>query len=98
MRKCLNVLQACHLAYSTINEKNVYLCTGNPLPADIEIILDRCMNTDLQATYECKTKYHMHIEMLYFHIPFISVYIHFIEFIFLIVIFVYISMFVYCCE
>lgn len=44
MRKCLNILQATHMAYPEVNEENVYLCTGNPLPSDIEAILSCMLN------------------------------------------------------
>ncbi|CAK4495131.1 unnamed protein product [Aphanomyces euteiches] len=35
MRRILNILQATNMAHDVVNEANVYLCTGNPLPADI---------------------------------------------------------------
>ncbi|CAI0393162.1 unnamed protein product [Linum tenue] len=38
MRKALNILQATHMASQHITEEAVYLCTGNPLPKDIEQI------------------------------------------------------------
>ncbi|KAL8267229.1 hypothetical protein R6Q59_004573 [Mikania micrantha] len=38
MRKALNILQSTHMASKLINEEAVYLCTGNPLPKDIEQI------------------------------------------------------------
>lgn len=44
MRKVLNVLQSCHMAYGSVTEANVYLCTGNPLPSDINAILHTLMN------------------------------------------------------
>ncbi|TXG53005.1 hypothetical protein EZV62_022174 [Acer yangbiense] len=36
MRKALNILQSTHMASQQITEEVVYLCTGNPLPKDIE--------------------------------------------------------------
>ncbi|XVE95516.1 hypothetical protein REPUB_Repub02eG0104200 [Reevesia pubescens] len=38
MRKALNILQSTHMASQQITEEAVYLCTGNPLPKDIEQI------------------------------------------------------------
>ncbi|XP_060214487.1 replication factor C subunit 3 [Lycium barbarum] len=38
MRKALNILQSTHMASQLITEEAVYLCTGNPLPKDIEQI------------------------------------------------------------
>ncbi|TVU28757.1 hypothetical protein EJB05_20289 [Eragrostis curvula] len=38
MRKALNILQASHMASQQITEESVYLCTGNPMPKDIEQI------------------------------------------------------------
>ncbi|KAI7741736.1 hypothetical protein M8C21_000580 [Ambrosia artemisiifolia] len=38
MRKALNILQSTHMASPQITEEAVYLCTGNPLPKDIEQI------------------------------------------------------------
>ncbi|XP_015077024.1 replication factor C subunit 3 [Solanum pennellii] len=38
MRKALNILQSTHMASQQISEDAVYLCTGNPLPKDIEQI------------------------------------------------------------
>lgn len=38
MRRILNILQATSMAHDVVNEANVYLCTGNPLPKDVEAI------------------------------------------------------------
>ncbi|KAJ4792774.1 Replication factor C subunit 3 [Rhynchospora pubera] len=38
MRKALNILQSTHMASQHIDEEAVYLCTGNPMPKDIEQI------------------------------------------------------------
>jgi len=51
MRKCLNVLQAAQMAYPLVNEEAVYLCTGNPLPRDIESILDNLLNQNFEAAF-----------------------------------------------
>jgi len=44
MRKVLNVLQATNMAFGIVNEENVYKCTGNPLPRDIEKIINILFN------------------------------------------------------
>lgn len=51
MRKCLNVLQACHLAYDVVDEDNVYLCTGNPRPADVTAIMTTLLNERYSDAY-----------------------------------------------
>eukprot|EP01128_Nolandella_sp_AFSM9_P007442 TRINITY_DN407_c1_g1_i1.p1 TRINITY_DN407_c1_g1~~TRINITY_DN407_c1_g1_i1.p1 ORF type:complete len:379 (+),score=86.19 TRINITY_DN407_c1_g1_i1:101-1138(+) len=52
MRKILNVLQATSMAYEEVNERNVYLCTGNPLPADIRQIAQWMLNLDFKEALE----------------------------------------------
>ncbi|XP_052202462.1 replication factor C subunit 5 [Diospyros lotus] len=44
MRKALNILQSTHMASQQITEEAVYLCTGNPLPKDIEQISHWLLN------------------------------------------------------
>ncbi|WCJ44382.1 replication factor C subunit 3 [Euphorbia peplus] len=44
MRKALNILQSTHMASPQITEEAVYLCTGNPLPKDIEQICHWLLN------------------------------------------------------
>jgi len=51
MRKCLNVMQACHLSYPVINEDSVYSCTGNPQPKVITHILDVLLNKNFQEAF-----------------------------------------------
>eukprot|EP00455_Lapot_gusevi_P053413 TRINITY_DN8321_c0_g2_i1.p1 TRINITY_DN8321_c0_g2~~TRINITY_DN8321_c0_g2_i1.p1 ORF type:complete len:335 (+),score=51.35 TRINITY_DN8321_c0_g2_i1:74-1078(+) len=48
MRKCLNVMQATSLAFPEVNAENVYTCTGNPLPSDIESIVGILFNSSFQ--------------------------------------------------
>ena len=54
MRRALNVLQACHAAYDTIGETEVYNCTGSPHPSDIETIVNSMLSdeftTSIQST------------------------------------------------
>ena len=52
MRKSLNVMQACHLAYDVINENNVYACTGNPLPSDMKLMLNVLNNEPIKKAFE----------------------------------------------
>ena len=52
MRKSLNVLQACHMAYSEINELAVYSSTGNPLPSDLKLMLSMLNNQPFQVAFE----------------------------------------------
>ncbi|UZJ56341.1 hypothetical protein CBS101457_005661 [Exobasidium rhododendri] len=52
MRRALNVLQACHAAYDRIDEIAVYNCTGTPLPADVEKIVDTMMNAEFTAAHK----------------------------------------------
>ena len=51
MRRALNVLQACHAAYETIDEVAVYNCTGSPQPADLEEILNSMMQDEFTTAY-----------------------------------------------
>jgi len=63
MRKVLNILQSTGLAYSitmnpeegndavVLNEDHFYLCTGAPLPADIEKIVDFMLTLDITSAF-----------------------------------------------
>jgi replication factor C subunit 3/5 len=52
MRKCLNVLQATHLAYPKVSLETVCLCTGNPLPKEITLILHTVLNSSFKESFE----------------------------------------------
>jgi replication factor C subunit 3/5 len=52
MRKCINVLQATFAAYSLVNEENVYLCTGKPLPSDINEIVTLLLNSTFVEAFQ----------------------------------------------
>ncbi|KAH6759205.1 replication factor C subunit 3 [Perilla frutescens var. frutescens] len=60
MRKALNILQSTHMASQKITEEAVYLCTGNPLPKDIELIsgwlLNEPFTTSSKRISEMKTR------------------------------------------
>ncbi|KAF9289862.1 hypothetical protein BGZ68_008461 [Mortierella alpina] len=51
MRRALNILQACHAGYDTVDEDAVYNCTGNPHPADIETIVNSMLTEDFTTAY-----------------------------------------------
>lgn len=52
MRKALNILQSTHMASQQITEEAVYLCTGNPLPKDIEQISHWLLNEPFAVSYK----------------------------------------------
>jgi len=52
MRRVVNILQASALAFPVVNETNVYLCTGNPLPDDIRKILDWLLNSKFEDAFQ----------------------------------------------
>jgi replication factor C subunit 3/5 len=54
MRRALNVLQACHAAYDTVDETAVYNCTGNPHPKDVEAVVQSMMRDEFGTSYECE--------------------------------------------
>ncbi|KAF5725319.1 replication factor C subunit 3-like [Tripterygium wilfordii] len=60
MRKALNILQSTHMASQQITEEAVYLCTGNPLPKDIEQIsywlLNESFSESFKRTSEIKAR------------------------------------------
>ncbi|KAG2281989.1 hypothetical protein Bca52824_053209 [Brassica carinata] len=52
MRKTMNILQSTHMASVKITEEEVYLCTGNPLPKDIEQISHWLLNQSFAESYK----------------------------------------------
>lgn len=52
MRRALNVLQACHAAYDLTGEAEVYNCTGNPHPSDIETVVNSMLTDEFTTAYE----------------------------------------------
>lgn len=52
MRKALNILQSTHMASQQITEEAVYLCTGNPLPKDIEQISYWLLNEQFADSFK----------------------------------------------
>ncbi|CAM0147361.1 unnamed protein product [Urochloa decumbens] len=52
MRKALNILQSTHMASQQITEEAVYLCTGNPMPKDIEEIAFWLLNEPFSTSFK----------------------------------------------
>ncbi|KAJ4475058.1 P-loop containing nucleoside triphosphate hydrolase protein [Lentinula aciculospora] len=52
MRRALNVLQACHAAYDITTETEIYNCTGNPHPSDIEIIVKSMLSDEFTTAHQ----------------------------------------------
>nr|BAB16439.1 replication factor C 36kDa subunit [Oryza sativa Japonica Group] len=57
MRKALNILQSTHMASKQITEEAVYLCTGNPMPKDIEQIAYWLLNESFSTSFKCILNY-----------------------------------------
>lgn len=62
-RHCFNTmltplppLQSCHMAFETVDQDAVHLCTGNPLPRDIEQAVHWLFNSSFREAYE--SEYH----------------------------------------
>jgi len=52
MRKVLNILQSCYMAFGEVTEDNVYTCTGHPLRSDITNIVNWSLNEDFSSAYK----------------------------------------------
>ncbi|KIL69291.1 hypothetical protein M378DRAFT_157538 [Amanita muscaria Koide BX008] len=55
MRRALNVLQACHAAYDLTGETEIYNCTGNPHPSDIETVVNSMLTDEFTTSYRMIT-------------------------------------------
>ena len=51
MRRVINVLQSCHMAFGDVTEDNVYTCTGHPLRSDITNIVNWALNEDFTTGF-----------------------------------------------
>jgi len=51
MRKVINILQSCSMAFDIVNEDNVYTCVGHPLKIDITNIVNWALNDDFSIAY-----------------------------------------------
>ncbi|GIL70670.1 hypothetical protein Vretimale_3774 [Volvox reticuliferus] len=56
MRRSLNILQSCHMAFDLLDEQAVYMCTGNPMPSDINQVLTWLLNDAVADVFEKVTK------------------------------------------
>jgi replication factor C subunit 3/5 len=52
MRRALNILQACYAAYDITTETEIYSCTGNPHPSDIETVVNSMMSDEFTTSYQ----------------------------------------------
>lgn len=57
MRRALNVLQACHAAYDIVGEDEIYSCTGNPHPSDIETVVNSMLSDEFTTSYASELIY-----------------------------------------
>ena len=51
MRKCLNIMQATHMSFGNITEESVYICTGQPMPKEIEYILNMLLTKSVKEAF-----------------------------------------------
>lgn len=51
MRKVLNVLQATAAGFPAVDATNVYACTGNPTPADVNVVLQSLLADDIRTAH-----------------------------------------------
>jgi len=51
MRKVINILQSCSMAFPIVNEDNVYTCVGHPLKVDITNIVNWALNEEFKVAY-----------------------------------------------
>ena len=52
LRRVLNLLQACHMAYPEVNENAIYLTAGAAVPVVIENMLHQLLNGSFQEAYD----------------------------------------------
>lgn len=52
MRKVINILQSCAMAFDEVTEDNVYTCVGHPLRSDITNIVNWSLNDDFSTAYQ----------------------------------------------
>lgn len=43
------------MAYDSVNTRSVYLCTGQPLPDDIKMIIECMLSEDFTTAYQSKS-------------------------------------------
>jgi replication factor C subunit 3/5 len=54
MRRVLNIMQATNVASGVVSEETVYMCTGTPLPKDIERIVTWLLAEDFAIAHQCR--------------------------------------------
>lgn len=54
-------VQSTHMASQQITEEAVYLCTGNPMPNDIERIAFWLLNEPFSTSFKSILSYHLSI-------------------------------------
>ncbi|PVV04196.1 hypothetical protein BB560_001312 [Smittium megazygosporum] len=52
MRRVLNVLQSCYLAYDNIDLDAVYDVTGQPKPSDLKLVFNSLLNDQFDSCYQ----------------------------------------------
>lgn len=52
MRKVLNILESCSMAYKEITDQKIYEVTGRPSPDTIDRIYDSLTTDDFKTAYE----------------------------------------------
>lgn len=52
LRRVLNLLQSCHMAYSLVDEQNIYLTAGAAVPAIINAMFTLLLNTGFNEAYD----------------------------------------------
>ena len=57
MRRVMNLLQSTSMSYPTVDEKNVYLTSGAPLPAHVDVIARSLFNDNFKIASECLLDY-----------------------------------------
>ena len=69
MRRVLNLLQSTAMAAEVVDEKNVYMTSGAPLPDDVALAMDWLLNLPFQEAFEklvkmCSTKGYALVDIL----------------------------------
>jgi replication factor C subunit 3/5 len=52
MRRVLNLLQSTSMACELVDERNVYLTSGAPLPSDVKMVMEWLLNDNFKEAYE----------------------------------------------
>ena len=52
MRRVINILQSCAMAFDEVSEYTVYRCTGHPQKQDIASVVNWALNDDFSTAYK----------------------------------------------